>query len=158
MSLSNYEIISMIYIPYSLILWSIDYLSDKNITHNELEIGLMQYIHHLFGIFNIGVIILLLTSKSISLAIITILVNLFSQVGFLINNDDCWLLTLINNKINPTMPRRKWRGEMESLIKHYTRGDDWAYSEIRNNSATRTVLYVNILMIAHLVKLMLVKK
>jgi hypothetical protein len=155
MNLSEYQLLSLIYIPYSLILFALDFLSDKNITKNELKIGILQYIHHLFGIFNIGVIILFLTSKSLVLTAVSIIINLIAQVGFLINGDYCWLLTLVNKQINPEMPNRKWRGEIVSLIKHYLRGDEWAYSDIRNNDATPTVLFVNIFMFFQLMKLLL---
>ena len=155
MNLNEYQLLSLIYIPYSLILFALDFLSDKNITENEVEIGILQYIHHLFGIFNIGVIILFLTSNSLVLTAVSIIINLIAQVGFLINGDYCWLLTLVNKKINSNMPNRKWRGEFVSLIKHYIRGDDWAYSDIRNNDATPTVVFVNSIMFFQLLKLLL---
>ena len=155
MNLNEYQLLSLIYIPYSLILFGLDFLSDKNITKNEVEIGILQYIHHLFGIFNIGVIILFLTSKSLVITAVSIIINLIGQVGFLISDDYCWLLTLVNKKINSDMPNRKWRGELVSLIKHYIRGDEWAYSNIRNNDATPTVVFVNIIMFFQLLKLLI---
>lgn len=158
MNLNEYQLLSLIYIPYSLILFALDFLSDKNITENEVEIGVLQYIHHLFGIFNIGVIILLFTSNSLVLTAVSIIINLIAQVGFLINGDYCWLLTLVNKKINSDIPNRKWRGELVSLIKHYIRGDDWAYSDIRNNDATPTVVFVNSIMFLQLMKLLITTK
>jgi hypothetical protein len=155
MNLSEYELISLFYIPYSLLLWTLDFLSDKEIVKNEMDIGSLQYIHYLIVTFTTGVLILLLTSRSIPLTIVTIIISIISQIGFLINKDYCWLTRIINKKINPNMPDRKWRGDIESLIKHYTRGDSWAYSEIRKNDMGTIVNYINILTIFQLIKIII---
>jgi len=155
MNLSDYEILALIHVPYSLIMWTLDFLSDKEITHSEVKIGALQYVHHLFGVFNMGVIFLLLFSKSIKLSILTFIVIIVSQIGFLINNDSCWLLTLTNKAINPDRPNRKWRAEIGSLIKHYIRGDSWGYSDINVNINYSSVKFINTVMIIHLIKLII---
>ena len=60
---------------------------------------------------------------------------------------------MVNNLIDPQKPNRKWRGDYESLIKHYIRGDEWAYSDIRNIDQTQFVIFINIILILILIKI-----
>jgi hypothetical protein len=155
MNLNTYEVFALFYIPISLVMWILDFLSDKDITKNEFEIGLYQYTHHLFAVLHMGILILLLTTKDLPVTIITIIIILIAQIGFLINNDSCWFLTLTNIKINPDRPNRKWRAEIGSLIKHYIRGDEWAYSDINQNVNYTSVKLINTLAILHLLKMLI---
>jgi len=157
MNLNAYEVVSLFYIPISLIMWTIDFLSDKEVNHNELEIGLIHYIHYLIGISQYT-IILLLCSTNIFLVILNVIINIGMQAGFLINKDYCWLLRLTNRKINPEKPNRKTRSTIESFIKHYIRGDEWAYSDIRNTDASNNVNIMNILVLLQLLKTIMFKK
>ena len=53
------------------------------------------------------------------------------HIGFLINDNVCWMTILINKLINKNKPLRKWRGaDPLAYIKHYLRGDEWAYSNL----------------------------
>jgi len=156
MNLSAYEMFSLFYIPYSLIIWILDFLSDKEVNHDEFEIGVFQYLHHLFGVITIGMSFLPILTNSLSITVLSIIVLFVTEVGFLINNDSCWFLTLTNNKINPGKPNRKWRAEIVSLLKHYIRGDEWAYSDITHNINYSTVKLINTAMIIHLIKLIII--
>jgi len=136
-------------------MWILDFLSDKDVINNEIKIGALQYIHHLLGAFTFGILILLLTSRSIPLTIVSIIVIFITQLGFLINKDYCWLLTLTNKTINPNKPNRKWRADVVSIIKHYTRGDDWAYEDINYNINCHSVKVLNVAMILQLLKIII---
>ena len=155
LNLNEYQLLSIFYIPTTLFFWAFDFLSDKNITENELKIGILQFIHHFVATILVLVIVLLMTSKSLIFTIVSIIITIGSQVGFLINNDYCWLTRLINKEINPKMVDRKWRSDLESLIKHYIRGDDWAYSDIWNQDKTPAVIYGNVILILILLKLLI---
>jgi hypothetical protein len=154
MSLNVYEVFALFYIPISLIAWTIDFLSDKEIVHSELEIGIIHYLHYLAGIMQ-NAILILLCSKSIFVTVLSIIIVIGTQIGFLINKDYCWLLRLTNTKINPKKPNRKARVSLESFIKHYIRGDEWAYSDIRNSDATKSATVMNVLLILQLIKLIM---
>lgn len=129
--MNTFECISLIHFPYSIIMWTIDILSDANINDNIVEIGILQYLHHFVGIFNFGVIFLLLFSNNTTMLTLSVIISIISQIGWLYNEDLCWLFTYINKKIDPTRPKRKWRAELYSFIKHYIRGDSWAESDIK---------------------------
>ena len=106
-----------IVIVISLIHFSIDYLSDEQITSNETKIGILQIIHHLvitiqmFGIF----------VNNLPFKIIAILTSFAIQLGYLVNNDHCWLTTMVNKLINPDKPDRIWRVDLILQIKHPSR-------------------------------------
>jgi hypothetical protein len=87
MNLNSYELVALFHVPYSLILWSIDFLSDKELVKDELEIGTIQYLHYLIVSFTIGILVLLLASKSMPITILTVIISMCSQIGFLINKD-----------------------------------------------------------------------
>ena len=154
MNLNVYEVFALFYIPISIITWTTDFLSDKEIVHKELEIGIIHYLHYLVGVTQYA-IAQLLCSKNIFLIILSIITALGTQIGFLINKDYCWLLRLTNRKINPKKPNRKARFSLDSFIKHYIRGDEWAYSDIRNSDATKSATVMNVLLILQLIKLIM---
>jgi hypothetical protein len=151
MQLSEYDFATF-YIVYSLVSWIIDFLSDSKITDNEIKIGMLQYIHHLVSISHIGIIVLLFFSKSMNMAIYSIIISMIVQVGWLINNDNCWYTTMVNKMIDPKQPNRKWRGEIGSFIKHYVRGDSWAYSDIYNTNMSTPAHITNVATIMYLLK------
>ena len=155
-NLSTYECISLMYFPYSIIMWTIDFLSDSYIKDNVVEVGILQYLHHLVGIFNFGVIFLLFFSNNISMLILSIIISIISQIGWLYNNDLCWLFTLVNKKIDPTRPKRKWRAELYSFIKHYIRGDSWGFSDINVVDMSGCANFTNIITIFCLIKKILI--
>lgn len=113
--------------------------------------------HFVSTIAYIGPIINLF-SGNITLYIISVIINIIIQTGFLINNDYCWLTRSINKKIDPIKPNRKWRADLYSFIKHYIRGDSWAYSDIYKNSFTPAMLVLNCIYIFGIVKLYIYSK
>jgi len=133
-------------------MWTIDILSDKNIKENLIEIGILQYLHHLVGIFNFGVIFLLFFSNNTTMLTLSVIISIISQIGWLYNEDLCWLFTYINKKIDPNRPRRKWRAELYSFIKHYIRGDSWAFSDIQSVNMEGCANFTNIITILCLIK------
>jgi len=148
-----YEFISLIVLPLSILHFSLDYLSDKNITKNEIKIGFLQFLHHFIAVSHAaGFMMLPFFKAKLSTIVYAILVSLSAQTGWLANNNSCWLLKYINCIINQDQPNRKWRGDLFSLVKHYTRGDDWAYSDIRNTENFQSILTMNGMHIFTLIK------
>lgn len=148
---SFYELMS-VFIPVSLILWTIDYLSDSKIVVNETKLGMLQYLHHIVALIGfIGPFINLFVGN-LPIYVISIILNIIVQIGWIRNNDYCWLTRLVNTTINPNQPDRKWRGEIGSFIKHYVRGDSWAYSDIYDVNYSNSVVVLNIIFIIGLLK------
>jgi hypothetical protein len=143
------------FLPISLILWIIDFLSDSYITKNETKIGIMQYIHHIIAIIAFSGPFINIFVNNLTMLILSIILMIGIQIGFLYNNDYCWLTIMINKMIDPNRPKRKWRGEIESLIKHYVRGDSWAYSDIHHIDFSNSVIIINILFIFALLKIIM---
>ena len=153
--MNNHEI-SCILLFVILIFFSIDYLSDNQITKDETKIGILIFFHHLFCvILGIGSILCLFCSKSLIMAFVIIAISTVIQTGFLKNNDYCWYTTMVNKMTNPTgSGNRKWRGDYEALLKHYIRGDSWGYSDIFKINQTQFVLFINIILIMFLLKIL----
>lgn len=151
-NLNAYECILLFYFPYSLTMWTIDILSDSYIKDNIIEIGILQYLHHLIGIFNFGVLFLLFFSNSTNMLITSVIISIVSQIGWLYNNDLCWLFTYVNKKIDSNRPKRKWRAELYSFIKHYIRGDSWGFSDINVINMEGCSNFTNIITIFCLIK------
>ena len=151
--MNNHEL-SCILCIILLIFFSIDYLSDDQITDNETKIGICIFFHHLACVISgFGSILCLFFNGTILSTTIIVLISIIIQAGFLVNNDYCWYTKMVNNLIDPQKPNRKWRGDYESLIKHYIRGDEWAYSDIRNIDQTQFVIFINIILILILIKI-----
>ena len=152
--MNNYELSCLILI-ITLFFFSVDYLSDNQIIYSETKIGILSFLHHLFCIIlGFGSILCLFFSKSLIMAFILILVSTIIQTGFLINNDYCWYTVMVNKIINPlSLGNRKWRGDYESLIKHYIRGDSWGYSDIYTINQTQFVICINIIITLFLLKI-----
>jgi len=151
-NLNGYECILLFYFPYSLTMWTIDILSDSYIKDNIIEIGILQYLHHLIGIFNFGVLFLLFFSNSTNMLITSVIISIVSQIGWLYNNDLCWLFTYVNKKIDSNRPKRKWRAELYSFIKHYIRGDSWGFSDINVINMEGCSNFTNVITIFCLIK------
>ena len=131
-NLSLHQLFSVI-IPLALINFSFDYLSDGEVVKNELGIGIITLVHHIFAFCSVffGLIFGLFFTNNPYFIILTTLIYIGIHIGFLINDNICWMTILINKMINPEKPLRKWRGaDPMAYIKHYIRGDDWAYSNI----------------------------
>ena len=150
--MNNYEI-SCILLIIVLFHFSLDYLSDDCIKKDETKLGILIFLHHLFCIIlAFGSVLCLLFSKSLLMAFIIIAISIIIQAGFLINKEYCWYTIMVNKLINPLQPKRKWRGDIASLIKHYIRGDSWAYSDMYSINQQSMVLGVNIIVIMFLLK------
>ncbi len=148
-----YNFISVILLPITIIHFSLDYLSDSQITHSEVKIGISQYIHHLFGgMCILGIGLLPFLNPTIYLIILNITVCLIAQIGWLKNKDDCWLWAYTNKLINSKKPRRKWLSNIHLQLKKYTRGSEWAYSDVYNVNNTKTVLAMSLTQIFMLIK------
>jgi len=149
-----------IIIPVSLILWIIDFLSDSQITKDETKLGILQYIHTLLNVISFSCPIFnIFTNNNISIQFLSILITIISQAGHLVNNDYCWLTKLVNECIDPNKPNRKWRATPIEALKHYVRGDSWAYSDMfsRPGSQNGSVI-VNCLSILGLIKYIYLNK
>jgi hypothetical protein len=158
-NLSCYEMFSLVIIPFSLFFFGADFLRDSDITNNERKIGLIQYIHHFAFTTNIsGLIGSFLLSSNIPLVSFLTFGSMINQVGWVLNNDNCWLTKYSNKLIGTKEKNRKWIAEISSLIKHYVRGDEWAYSGIRSFSRDKQVLISNGLLMGILIKIILKNK
>jgi hypothetical protein len=157
MNLSLYDYTAIILIPLSLIMFSLDFLSDSEIIKNETKIGIFQLFHHIVCIiFLSSVSFMPFLTKRLSVLIISVITSLIIQIGYSINNDYCWLTRMVNKMINPVRPDRKWvGGDIHSLIKKYTREDSWAYSDIRYIDNTNLVVFVNGVHILTLLKVII---
>ena len=147
-----YECITLI-LPFVIVNFCMDYLSDSEILADELKIGIVQFIHHIILFIHSFVIFGPFIKPSILLIILITAVNIGVQIGWTINNDYCWLTTLTNRLIGTKCKNRKWISEISSLIKHYIRGDDWAYTEMYNTGRNSEVIKLNTLLIIILIKI-----
>ena len=154
MNLDLYGYITLL-TPIILFHFCIDYLGDSQITHSETKIGMYQFFHHIVcTIFGVGTLILPFVTTNINVVAVSIITSLIIQIGFLKNKEYCWLTRLTNVTINKEHPKRKWvGGDLESLIKKYTRGDEWAYSDIRNPDNNTMVNVINLIHLFMLVKI-----
>jgi hypothetical protein len=125
-----YDFTAIILIPLILFHFIIDYLSDSNITKDETKIGILQFIHQIIVtiVFNTAVFSLFLL-KDIKYTTFCIILLTGIQIGFLINNDRCWYTKMVN-KMTGTSENRKWVSNLPSFIMYYTRGAEWANSDI----------------------------
>ena len=147
-----YEYTSLL-LPLILFHFSLDYLSDRDIVKDETKIGIIQFFHHtVCTIYTSGITILPFLNTNISVLVLVIFVSICTQIGYLINNEYCWLTKIVNKMINVS-DKRKWTGsDIPSLIKSYIRGDDWRYSDIRNLNNNNLMLITNTVHIIVLLK------
>jgi hypothetical protein len=154
MNLDFYGYITLL-TPVILLQFSIDYLSDSQLTHSETEYGIYQLFHHIVGAMTgIGTIILPFVTNNLNVVSINIIIFFIVQIGFLKNKDYCWLTRFTNTIIDPQRSNRKWvGGDFLSLLKKYTRGDDWAYSDIYKADNKMIVVIFNLIYLFMLVKI-----
>jgi len=130
-----YNFISLVIIPLTLIHFLLDYLPDRDISHSEIEIGICQLFHHTISIIQMsGLFLVPFLNVNKSVFVVLVSVFLITHIGYLKNKGGCWLLRYTNRLINPNNPDRKWISNIYSYIKHYVRGESWAYSDIRNDN------------------------
>lgn len=148
-----YDFIAVIILPLVLIHFTIDYLSDSQIIASETRIGILQFIHHLITkIAFVGSFFTLFLISDIKYISVGIIISIIAQIGFLKNNDYCWYTKMVNELIDPNKPNRKWRSDWGAFIRHYIRGDDWAYSDIWNSDITFEITIINIIYLIVLIK------
>uniref|UniRef100_A0A6C0AZ42 Uncharacterized protein n=1 Tax=viral metagenome TaxID=1070528 RepID=A0A6C0AZ42_9ZZZZ len=158
-NLSSYEMFSLIVIPFSLFFFGADFLRDRDIKKDETKIGIVQYIHHLAFTTNMsGLILSVFLTCKIPFVTFLMFLSIINQVGWLLNDDNCWLTQYANTIIGAESKNRKWIAEISSLVKHYVKGDEWAYSEMRPIDRTRQVIISNGLILAILIKIIIAKK
>jgi hypothetical protein len=152
MKIDLYTFTSVIVLPLTVIHFCLDYLRDRDINHSEFKIGMLQYIHHYIVIFNLsGTMLLPFFYSSLPLITVNILILYGAQVGYIMNDDFCWLTKYINGLITGN-PKRKWIADLPSLIKHYIRGDTWAYSDVHKIDNTVKVTISNLVFLFILIK------
>jgi len=152
---NSFHEIMCIIIPLSLFLWTIDFLSDSQINKNETKLGILQYLHFLVSVISFSAPIFNIFTNNLVIQFLSIMITIISQAGHLVNNDYCWLTIFVNKCIDPTKPNRKWRANIDSFIKHYIRGDSWAYSDMYTLPGSENgSLIVNLISIAGLIKFM----
>ena len=158
-NLSSYEMFSLVVIPFSLVFFAADFLRDKEITQNETKIGIVQLIHHLAFTTNMsGLISSVFLTCNIKFVIFLTILSMVNQVGWLVNDDHCWLTKYANKLIGTEAKNRKWVAEVSSLVRHYIQGDDWAYSDMRPINRNRQVIISNGLILAILIKIIIKNK
>jgi hypothetical protein len=150
-----HELFSIIIIPCSLLSFAFDYLSDKDVTENETKIGFFSFLHHLIITIQGTVLLNLCISNNLALLVLTCLITTIGQMGWLINKDHCFITRFVNLLIGPDKKYRKWRGGIEMYIKHYIRGDEWAYADFTNYRNKGLVLFGNIALIIWCVKIII---
>ena len=156
--MDSYNFISVFVLPLTLIHFSLDYLRDKEIKSNETKVGILSYLHHFIVNFNLaGVLVLPFVDSTLSVITLNIIISIIAQYGLLINKEWCWLTRKINNLINGK-PNRKWIADLNSFIKHYIRGDEWAYSDINFLNNTNRLTFINTVFIIILLKFILKNK
>ena len=125
-----YDFIAIFLIPITLINFIIDYLSDENITKDETKIGFLQLLHHLICLICfISPFISLFVLKDLNYTLLSIILLIIVQVGFLINKDRCWYTHMVN-KLKGISVNMRWINDIPSFIKYYIRGNEWAHGDI----------------------------
>ena len=142
-------------IPTALITFSMDYLSDEQITHSETKLGCLQLFHHLsfLTIIILGTMFSIFTKIKLSVLFVYIFVVIFSLGGLLKNKGRCWVTVLASKMINPNKPHRKFMGGISSLMKKYTRSDEkWAYTDALVSETNKSYFIQSIICIFIIIK------
>ena len=150
-----YNFISTFVLPLTITHFSIDYLSDNEITRSETKIGIIQYIHHFIVNFNlIGVLVLPFINADLLTLYTSVLVSVIAQGGYLMNQEQCWITKYVN-KLICGRSNRKWIADFSSFMKYYTRGESWAQSDVYGKiDNTLKVTIMNVLFLFVLIKYM----
>ena len=151
-----YDLFSIIIVPITLISFCIDYLSDKDIIQNEVKIGFFSFLHHLICSIQGSVLINICLSNNLLILVLTYLITIICQICWILNKDYCCVTRFVNILINPSKKYRKWRSGITMYLKHYIRGDDWAYSDFTNYRNNKLVLLGNIVIIIWCIKIIII--
>ena len=148
-----YEYISVFVIPLSIFNFSLEYLSDSEIGPGSEYIGVINAIHHFFYALNTaGVLCLPFLAPGITVITVSIVAFIIMLIGYQINKDSCFITRYYNTKINPKKPNRKWRAGIESGIKHYLRGNEWAYADMPQPDYSTMLIMMNLSQLINLLK------
>ena len=149
-------LVNLIFV-FSIITFGVDYLSNKYITHSELKIGILNFLHHL--IHNCMNCIPLLLFFNIDKYLLLVIGTLFviNNGLWIFNNDHCFLTEYVNTITDPETKYYKWRSSFTELIKHYIRGDSWGYSPINNYNRDTSLITMNVILIIISLKKILLK-
>jgi len=154
----TFLIVVSLIVPCTLFSFAIDFLSDDRIKKDEVKIGFLQLLHHFLAYLGlIGIILPFFFNVDFLILLVGVILNFGMHIGFLINKDSCWYTTIVNNIIDPAKPNIKWRCNLSSFIKHYIRGDQWAYSDIYTNNMIALCLQSHISFIILFVKIIINK-
>jgi len=153
-----YEFVSIFLVPFVLIKFIINFLSDNTITHSELKIGIHILLHHIAAsVCFLGSVMALVLLNDLKYSIFVILIFMGTQVGFLINNDRCWYTKYTNMLADPERPDKRWVSSFFEFIKYYLRGDEWANGDMRDTNFTTGVTFINMVLILILLKFIISK-
>ena len=150
------ELLVIIVILLSLFNFAVDYLSNSLITHNERTIGIVTIIHHLmFGILTLFPLILFIKINN-GVLLFLLFGIILGQLIWIINKDYCPITQFQNSMINKEYKNYKWIGSIPEFIMKYTRGNEWAYSDIRNVNRKNEIIMGNGLLILYCLKMIFI--
>lgn len=152
------EILLILTFVFSLFKFSLDYLSNKLITHNERIIAVITLIHHIIADIVVLSLVLLFFTHIHTISLLLLLITLIlHQITWVINNDNCPISQTQHSMINEKYKNYKWISTTDDFIKKYIRGDEWVYSDIRNNNKKYSVLLFNAALLFYCLKKIIFK-
>ena len=128
-NLTFYQMCSIFILPYVLVLFGFDFLTN-DFTHSFYKTGFLQLLHHIIGAFSVIWIQFFLTND-ITYFLVSYIVTFIILCGLYKNDGYCWYSIMINTIIDPSRPIKKWRSSPCHYLRHYLLGDEWAYGDIR---------------------------
>ncbi len=91
-----YELFSLIIIPGTLLSFGIDFLSDKDIVESETKIGIFSFLHHLIITIQGSVLLNMVFSNNLALLVLTAIITIGGQIGWIMNKDHCFITRFVN--------------------------------------------------------------
>ena len=147
------DLLIIIVVLISLFNFATDYLSNKLITENELQIGIVTLLHHLvFSMLNLFPLILFININN-GILLFLLFGIITAQIMWIINKDYCPVTIFQNSLINKEYKHYKWMGTISDFITKYIRGDEWAYSDIRTVNRKSHVFFANGIIILYCLKM-----
>jgi hypothetical protein len=151
------DLLIIILILFSLVKFSLDYLSNTLITHNETIIGIVTLLHHLmFSILAFFPLILFININN-GVLLFLLFGIIVGQIMWIMNNDYCAITQFQNVLIKEEYKNYKWIGSISDIIRKYIRGDEWAYSDIRNINKQSHIFLGNGILLLYCLKVIFKK-
>jgi hypothetical protein len=145
--LELYEFLAVFIIPLAIVTFCLTYLSDDRVKRDELKIGILELLHHfMFRVGVIGIFILFIKCSKVVASVI-VLTLIIAIIGWKLNDNYCFVTTLINKIIDPQFPYRKWVAGLEPYIKKYIRGTEWSYGNVNNRNVNPYYIHLVLLII-----------